>query len=142
MQQKLVKATVARNTAFLFLGGLKISTRLFFARDKIFSTMITPIEIQMTFDDLEKEEELEGKIFELFEKTPNREFKSHVQFIRAENLCEAEDKAAEVDPDYWKNKSVRPVSTEYAWRTFTQLYFSYNMAKSVLGLEELLDGNR
>ena len=103
---------------------------------------MTPIEIQMSFDDLESDEDLEGKIFELYSKTPNREFKSHVQFIRAENLCEAEDKASEVDPDYWRSKSVRSVSTDYAWRTFTQLYFSYNMAKSVLGLEALLDGDR
>lgn len=101
--------------------------------------MITPIEIQMSFEDLEKDEDLEGKIFELFEKTPNREFKSHVQFIRAENLCEAEDKAMEADPEYWRSKSVRPVTSQYAWQTFTQLYFSYNMAKSVLGLTELLD---
>jgi len=101
-----------------------------------------PIEIQMSFDDLDGEEELEGKIFELYDKTPNREFKSHVQFIRAENLCEAEDKVLEADPDYWRTKSVRSVDTNYAWKTFTQLYFSYNMAKSALGLGTLLDGER
>ena len=100
---------------------------------------MTPIEIQMSFDDLEYEDSLDGKLFELYHKTSNREFKSHVQFIKAENLCEAEDKASEVDPEYWKNKSVRPVDTEYAWRTFTQLYFSYNMAKSVLGIDSLFD---
>ena len=90
-------------------------------------------------DAFEKDDDLEGKIFELYEKTSNREFKSHVQFIAAENLCEAEDKAAEVNPDYWKTKSVRPVTTQYAWDTFTQLYYSYNMAKSILGLDKMLD---
>ena len=91
-------------------------------------------------DIFESDEELEGKIFELFEKTPAREFKSHVQFITADSLCEAEDRAADVDPEYWKNKSVRPVSVKYTWEMFTQLYYSYSMAKSALGLEKLLDG--
>ncbi len=98
-----------------------------------------PFSIQMSFDDIAEEEDLDGKIFELYEKTPNREFKSHVQFIKAESLCEAEDKFAEVDPDYWRSKSVRAVSIDYTWKTFTQLYFSYSMAKSVLGLDELLE---
>tara|TARA_R110001583_G_scaffold56615_2_gene170728 strand:+ start:209 stop:508 length:300 start_codon:yes stop_codon:yes gene_type:complete len=87
----------------------------------------------------ERDEDLEGKIFELYEKTPNREFKSHVQFIRAENLREAEDKASESNPEYWRTKSVRHVGVQYAWDTFTQLYYSYSMAKSVLGLDELLE---
>ena len=90
-------------------------------------------------DALEANEELEGRIFELFEKTPNREFKSHVQFIKAGSLCEAEDLAAEVDPDYWKKKSVRAVSIDYAWETFTQLYYSYSLAKSVLGLDDIYE---
>lgn len=85
----------------------------------------------------ESNEDLEGKIFELYEKTPNREFKSHINFIKADSLCEAEDLASEANPDYWKTKSVRAVTVEYAWETFTQLYFSYNMAKSVLGLEDI-----
>ena len=85
----------------------------------------------------ESNEDLEGKIFELYEKTPNREFKSHVHFMKADSLCEAEDLASEANPDYWKTKSVRAVTVEYAWETFTQLYFSYNMAKSVLGLEDI-----
>ena len=85
----------------------------------------------------ESNEDLEGKIFELYEKTPNREFKSHIQFMKADSLCEAEDLASEANPDYWKTKSVRAVTVEYAWETFTQLYFSYNMAKSVLGLEDI-----
>jgi len=84
------------------------------------------------------DEELDGKIFELYEKTSNREFKSHVQFIKADSLCEAEDLAKEANPDYWRSKSVRSVTTEYAWETFTQLYFSYNMAKSVLGLDDFV----
>ena len=91
----------------------------------------------MPQSEYESNEDLDGKIFELYEKTPNREFKSHVQFIRADSLIEAEDAAAEVDPDYWKKKSVRPVTVDYAWRTFTQLYYSYNMAKSILGLDEM-----
>jgi hypothetical protein len=98
-----------------------------------------PLGIQMTFDEFQQDDALEGKIFELFEKTPNREFKSHVQFIRAENLCEAEDKAAEADPEYWRKKSVRAVTTSYAWEKFTELYYSYSMAKSVLGLSDLLE---
>ena len=90
-------------------------------------------------DAFEHEYELEGKIFELYEKTPNREFKSHVQFIAAENLCEAEDKASEANPEYWRTKSVRPVTVQYAWDVFTQLYYSYSMAKSVLGLDKVFD---
>jgi|TARA_R110001583_G_scaffold185134_1_gene345075 hypothetical protein len=88
-------------------------------------------------DSLQRDEEIEGRVFELYEKTPNREFKSHVQFIKAENLCEAEDKISEADPAYWRTRSVRPVNVEYVWDTFTQLYYSYSMAKSVLGLSDL-----
>ena len=51
-------------------------------------------------EDLERDDSLEGKIFELYNKTPGREFKSHVQFIKAECLRDAEDAAIEVDPDY------------------------------------------
>lgn len=102
--------------------------------------MIGPMGTQITFDDLDPEIELAGKIYELYEKTPNREFKSHVQFIKAESLCEAEDKAAEVDPEYWRTRSVRPVKVAYAWEKFTELYYSYSMAKSVLGLSDLLEG--
>ena len=90
-------------------------------------------------DAFEKDDELEGKVFELYEKTSHREFKSHVQFIHADSLCQAEDKAAEVDPEYWRTRSVRAVSVEYVWDTFTQLYYSYSMAKSVLGLGDLSD---
>jgi hypothetical protein len=90
-------------------------------------------------EDIDCQEKLEGRVFELFEKTPNREFKSHVQFIEADSLCEAEDKISEVNPDYWRKKSIRPVTVEYVWNTFTELYYSYKMAKSVLGLSDLLD---
>ena len=90
-------------------------------------------------EDLEKDLELEGKVFELYERTPNREFKRHVQFIKAESLCEAEDAASEANPEYRRTKSVRPVKVEYVWDTFVELYYSYRMAKSVLGLQELLD---
>ena len=90
-------------------------------------------------DIFEKDQDLEGKIFELYEKTPNREFKCHVQFIRANNLCEADDSITEVDPEYWRSKSIRPVKVEYAWDMFTRLYYSFSMARSVLGLEKILD---
>ena len=90
-------------------------------------------------EDIDREEELKGSVFELFEKTPNREFKSHVQFIEADSLSEAEDKISEVNPNYWRKKSIRPVTVEYVWNTFTELYYSYKMAKSVLGLSDLLD---
>ena len=90
-------------------------------------------------EDIDREEELDGRGFELFEKTPNREFKSHVQFIEADSLCDAEDRISEVDPDYWRKKSIRPVTVTYVWDTFTNLYYSYKMAKSVLGLSDLLD---
>ena len=89
--------------------------------------------------DYDANEDLDGKIFELYEKTPNREFKSHFQFIKADSLCEAEDIAAEADPDYWRSKSVRSVTLDYAWNTFTQLYYSYSMAKSVLGIDDAFD---
>tara|TARA_R110002060_G_scaffold3250_1_gene5111 strand:- start:598 stop:900 length:303 start_codon:yes stop_codon:yes gene_type:complete len=90
-------------------------------------------------EDIDREEELKGRVFELFEKTSNREFKSHVQFIEADSLCDAEDKISEVDPDYWRKKSIRPVTVTYVWDTFTNLYYSYKMAKSVLGLNDLLE---
>lgn len=92
--------------------------------------------LDMLESDYEDIEELEGHIFELYEKTSNREFKSHVQFIKAENLCEAEDLASEVDPDYWKKRSVRSVTVDYAWGVLTELHYSYNIAKSVLGLSD------
>ncbi len=82
-------------------------------------------------------EKLEGRLFELYEKTPNREYKSHIQFIKANSLVEAEDFALEADPDYWRKKSVRAVTVEYAWDKFTDLYYSYSMAKSILGLEDI-----
>ena len=96
-------------------------------------------DIETKPDAFEKEKALEGKVFELYEKTDNREFKCHIQFIKAESLCEAEDKASEVDPDYWRKKSVRPVDLEYVWETLVQLHYSFKMAESVLGLEDLID---
>ncbi len=92
--------------------------------------------IQM--DLFKNNEEMEGSIFELYEKTPHREFKSHVQFIRAENIREAEDVAVDINPDYWLKMSVRPVSVEYVWQTFERLHYSYFMCKSMLGLDEML----
>lgn len=95
--------------------------------------------IGIQVDLLEEEVELEGKVFELFEKTGNREFKRHVQFIKADSLREAEDRVSEVNSEYWRTKSVRPVKVQYVWDTFMELYFSYKMAKSVLELDDLLD---
>jgi len=86
-------------------------------------------------DTYDTDDDLDGHIFELFEKTPNREFKRHVQFIKADSLCKAEDLASVAEPDYWKNKSVRPVNMSYVWDTFSQLYYSYSLAKSILGLD-------
>lgn len=90
-------------------------------------------------ESFERDQALEGKVFELYERTPNREFKRHIQFIEAESLCDAEDKASEQHPEYWRTKSVRPVTVEYVWDTFVELYFSYKMAKSLLGLNVLTD---
>lgn len=82
------------------------------------------------------EEELEGKVFELYVRTPNREFKSHCQFIKAECLTSAEDEAAVIDPDYWKTKSIRPVTPEYVWDTFIELHYAYSIAKGILELND------
>jgi len=84
-------------------------------------------------------EELDGKLYELYEKTPNREFKNHVQFIVADSLKDAEDKATIVDTEYWRTKSVRPVGVSYAWDTFEKIHFSYRMCKSILGLEGTIE---
>jgi hypothetical protein len=84
-------------------------------------------------------EELDGKLYELYEKTPNREFKSHVQFIVADSLKDAEDKATIVDTEYWRTKSVRSVGVGYAWDTFEKIHFSYRMCKSILGLEGVVE---
>ena len=86
-------------------------------------------------------EKLAGKIFELYEKTPNREFRSHVQFIKAECLNDAEDEVAKLNPNYWKTQSVRPATIEYAWQTFERLHFSYHTCKSLLGLDQLIGGD-
>ncbi len=83
------------------------------------------------------EEELEGKVFELYKKTSHREFKSHCQFIKAESLRAAEDEALVIDPDYWKTKSVRPVTPEYVWDTFIELHYAYNIAKGILELDDV-----
>ena len=87
--------------------------------------------------DISIEEELEGKVFELYKKTSHREFKSHCQFIRAESLRDAEDKALEIDDEYWRTKSVRPVTPEYVWDTFIELHYSYNIAKGLLELDNI-----
>ena len=95
---------------------------------------MTGIPTQM--DLFPKDEELEGHIFELYEKTDQREFKNHVRFIKADSLCEAEDFVSETDPNYWRTRSVRSVSVIYVWKTFEELHFSYQVCKSILGLEK------
>lgn len=83
------------------------------------------------------EQRLEGKVFELYRKTNLREFKSHCQFIKADSLREAEDEAMKIDPDYWKTKSVRPVTPEYVWDKFIELHYSYSIAKHILELDDI-----
>ena len=91
---------------------------------------------QMSFPFSSKtDDELTGKVFELYEKTPNREFMRHVRFIEAKSLQEAEDFVLNIDPSYWKNQSIRPVTPEYIWNVFQSLHFSYNMCKSILGID-------
>ena len=83
------------------------------------------------------EDELEGKVFELYRKNGNREFQSHVRFLRADSLEEAEDNIVEVNPDYWKTMSIRPADPEYIWKMFESLHVSYCSCKKVLGLDDL-----
>jgi hypothetical protein len=85
------------------------------------------------------EGDLEGNIFELYTKNPNREFQSHVRFVRAASREAAEDYVSESDPNYWKTMSVRSVRAEYIWKTFESLHMSYHTCKSILGLEGLDD---
>ena len=96
---------------------------------------MSSLAVQM--DLFKSNEALEGHIFELYEKTPNREFKSHVQFIRANSLNEAEDLVSEISPEYWRTRSVRIVDVEYAWKMFERLHFSYCTCKSILGLNDM-----
>jgi hypothetical protein len=93
------------------------------------------MEIQMSlpFD----KDELDGRLFELYTKSPNREFQSHVRFIEADSLVDAEDFISEIDSDYWKKMSIRPVNVEYVWDTFESLHVSYHLCKSVLRLEDI-----
>ena len=91
----------------------------------------------MQLDLFEVDAELDGKIYEIYEKTPNREFKSHFQFIIADSLQSAEDQASAIDSEYWRTKSVRSVGIDYAWDTFEKIHFSYRMCKSILGLDGL-----
>lgn len=88
-------------------------------------------------EDNSLEKSLEGKVFELYKKTNLREFKSHCQFIKADSLRAAEDEAMVIDPDYWKTKSVRPVTPEYVWDTFIELHYAYSIAKGILELDDV-----
>jgi len=92
----------------------------------------------MQMDLFSSDKELEDKLYELYEKTANREFKSHVQFIKADSINEAEDRVSEVNPEYWRSRSVRAVSADYAWKTFEKLHFSYKTCKSILGIEDFV----
>ena len=84
-------------------------------------------------------EDHDDRLYELYEKTANREFKSHVQFIKAGSINEAEDKISEVNPEYWRSKSVRAVNMDYVWKTFEQIQFSYKVCKSILGIEDIIN---
>jgi hypothetical protein len=99
--------------------------------------MISNLPIQM--DLFDEQEGLEGKLYELYEKTSNREFKSHIRFIKADCLNDAEDKAIEADPAYWKNKSVRQVDINYVWETFEKIHFSYQTCKVILGIDSIIE---
>ena len=74
-------------------------------------------------------------IFEIYEKTSNREFKSHVCFIKADSLTEAQDKALQIDSSYWKTMSVRHVDNSYAWKTHEKLHYAFRCSSRVLGVE-------
>jgi len=87
-----------------------------------------------TYQTLEEGDELDGRVYELYEKNPRREFIQHVRFVLAESLDEAEDYISGVDPGYWKTQSIRPVGVDYVFQKFEELHFSYNICKSVLGL--------
>ena len=80
---------------------------------------------------------LKNRIFELYIKTPNREFKSHVRFIEADSLEDAENYIADIDSTYWQSMSIRPVSLERLWETFESLHVSYHLCKSILRLDDL-----
>ena len=54
-------------------------------------------------------------------------------------INEAEDKISEVNPEYWRSKSVRAVNMDYVWKTFEQIQFSYKVCKSILGIEDIKD---
>jgi hypothetical protein len=79
-------------------------------------------------------DDLDGDIFELYVRGPNREFMRHSRFVVAETLDEAEDMISEVIPDYWKTMTVRSVDFGYVWNTYESLHFSYNICKSILGV--------
>ena len=98
--------------------------------------MIGNLPAQM--DLFDEQDNLQGNLYELYEKTPNREFKSHIKFISADCLNDAEDKVAEVDPFYWKNKSVRQVDINYVWQTFEKIHVSYQTCKSILGIDSII----
>ena len=93
--------------------------------------MSTTPGVQQTVDDID---ELEGRVYELYEKNSSREFVRHVRFVIAESRDEAEDYIANVDPDYWRSQSIRPVGVNYVFDKYEELHFSFNICKSVLGL--------
>ena len=86
------------------------------------------------------EDDLEGHVFELYTKNSNREFQSHVRFIKAVSIEDAEDYIVEVDPNYWKTMSIRSVKIDYVWTTFESLHMSYHICKSILGIDKFLEG--
>ena len=95
------------------------------------------IQMSLPFGD----DAIEGKVFELYVKNGKREFQRHVKFIKAECLEDAEDSVIEINPDYWKNMSVRSVKPDYVWKTFEDLHVAYSTCKTILGLDEFLDND-
>ena len=79
-------------------------------------------------------EEIEGNIFELYERNGKGEFTRHVRFLVADSLSNAEDQILEILPEYWKRYRVRSVDMEYLWKTYEDLHFSYKICKSILGM--------
>jgi len=75
-------------------------------------------------------------IFEIYEKTSNREFKTHVCFMKADSLSDAQDKALQIDSSYWKTMSVRHVENSYVWKIHEKLHYAFRCSARVLGIEQ------
>ena len=87
----------------------------------------TDYEPEMDKDTKEELNETEDEILDELEASP------------VPQHTKAEDEAAVIDPDYWKTKSIRPVTPEYVWDTFIELHYSYSIAKSILELNDIAE---